>query len=93
MAYYVQTLYNYEILKMRGEFLIDDFGQIWFIYAGNIKARVRFGYEEITNRFHQKICRPIKLEAEKIDPGVQANIDKMRQDRESSETALMVKQA
>jgi len=26
MAYYIQTLYNYEILKMKGEFLIDDFG-------------------------------------------------------------------
>ena len=26
MAYYIQTLYNYEILKMWGEFLVDDFG-------------------------------------------------------------------
>lgn len=52
MAFYVQTLYNYEILKMRGEFLIDDFGQVWFTYCSNIKARMRSGYEEITNRYN-----------------------------------------
>ena len=42
MAYYVQTLYNYEIIKMRGEFLIDDFGQVWFVNAADIKVRIKF---------------------------------------------------
>jgi len=51
MAYYVQTLYNFEILKMRGEFLVDDFGQLWFVNVADIKVWVKFGFEEIKNWF------------------------------------------
>lgn len=93
MAYYVQTLYNYEILKMRGEFLIDDFGQVWFVNAADIKVRVKFQYEEIKNRFGQLICRPIKLEEPKVDPLVQMDIEKMRKEREEmAEAEKMRKQ-
>jgi len=87
MAFYVQTLYNFEILKMWGEFLIDDFGQVWFVNAADIKVRVWFGYEEIKNRFGQLICRPTKLEEPKIDPEIQNDLDKIQRERDQMEEA------
>lgn len=56
MAFYVATIYGYEILKMWGEFLVDDFGQVWFINALDIKVRTKSGYEEITNWYGTQIC-------------------------------------
>jgi hypothetical protein len=39
MCYYLQKLYNIEILKMKCEFLKDDNDSIWFTYAQDIVTR------------------------------------------------------
>ena len=39
MCYYVQKVYNFEVLKMRCEFMKDENGQIWFFYASDIQVR------------------------------------------------------
>jgi hypothetical protein len=39
MCFYVQKLYNCEILKMRCEFAKDDHGTIWFLHANQIYYR------------------------------------------------------
>ena len=36
MCYYVQKIWNKEILKMRCDFAKDDNGTIWFTYATRI---------------------------------------------------------
>ena len=74
MCYYVKMLYNYEILKLWGEFLIDDLGQVWFVYAFDIWVRVRFGYEEITNKDNITICWEIKTWQQDLDPVLAAKV-------------------
>jgi len=39
MCYFVQKMHNYEILKMRCDFIKDDNGTLWFSYASQIYAR------------------------------------------------------
>jgi hypothetical protein len=39
ICYYLQKLYNIEILKMKCEFLKDDNDSIWFTYAQDIVTR------------------------------------------------------
>mmetsp|Transcript_45789 Transcript_45789/g.33509 ORF Transcript_45789/g.33509 Transcript_45789/m.33509 type:complete len:92 (-) Transcript_45789:411-686(-) len=39
MCYYISKVYNYEVLKMRCEFLKDENGTIWFFYASEIRVR------------------------------------------------------
>jgi hypothetical protein len=36
MCYYIQKVYQYEVLKMRTEFMKDENGTIWFFYATQI---------------------------------------------------------
>ena len=36
MAYYIQTLYQFEIISMKATFLMDDSQSIWFHYADDI---------------------------------------------------------
>ena len=39
MCYYISHLYQFEILKMRCEFVQDFHGTIWFMHASDIFAR------------------------------------------------------
>ena len=39
MGYYLQTLFNKEILAMNADFYQDDNGVIWFYFANNIFIR------------------------------------------------------
>ena len=39
LAYYVQKVYQHEILKMRVEFLKDENDKIWFFYASKLSVR------------------------------------------------------
>jgi hypothetical protein len=39
MCFYVQKLYNIEILKMKCEFMKDENNSIWFTYASKISTR------------------------------------------------------
>ena len=40
MCYYVQKIYNYEIVSMNTEFLKDENKTIWFSYASRIYIRL-----------------------------------------------------
>ena len=46
MAYYISVVYNFEILQMRGEFLVDDNEIPWLTNCHDIKARPKAGYGE-----------------------------------------------
>jgi hypothetical protein len=39
IGYFVQKMHNFEILKMRCDFIKDDNGTIWFSFASQIHAR------------------------------------------------------
>ena len=39
MCYYITKIYQYEILKMKCEFVKDIHGTIWFYHASQILAR------------------------------------------------------
>jgi len=39
ICYYISKLYNYEILRMKCDFVKDYHGTIWFQYATNIWIR------------------------------------------------------
>ena len=39
ICYYISKLYNYEILRMKCEFVKDFHGSIWFQYASNVWVR------------------------------------------------------
>ena len=39
MCFYMQKLYNKEILQMNCDFFQDDNGEIWFMYATDILIR------------------------------------------------------
>ena len=49
VAYYISRIYNYEILRMEGDFLIDDNGQIWLYGASKIVTWVKTGCVERPN--------------------------------------------
>ena len=64
MCYYVQKMYNFEILKIRAEFAMDKNETIWFQYANQIYRRQVPGIKDLEenkkliaycNRQHQKI--------------------------------------
>ena len=46
MCFYVQKIYNIEILRMKCEFLKDENNSIWLTYASNISTRSRLSREE-----------------------------------------------
>lgn len=46
IAFYVSKIYNYEILKMKAEFLEDGNSQVWLSYITEIVTRVKKGHTE-----------------------------------------------
>ena len=75
MSFYISVFYNYEILGIRGEFLVDDYGQVYFVYASDIRVRPKFGYEEIMNKYDVMVCRKRREDLEEIDPELAEKIE------------------
>lgn len=39
MCFYIQKIYQYDVLRMKCEFTRDENGTIWFVYASDIYAQ------------------------------------------------------
>ena len=64
MCYYVQKVYNFEVLKMRCEFMKDENGHIWFFYASDIQVRSMRNHQ--TGTYAQKKAAMLNEEARSL---------------------------
>ena len=57
MCYYISTLHNFEIIRMKCEFIKDFHGTIWFTHASNIWMRPNMKAQKETDQANENKAR------------------------------------